>query len=134
MIVGTFAYFALAIALCAFGYVALFSVGAPFFLTGATMIGVSPWRSRGTVLWPALAAPWAFTAAYILIAPLGCTTTGSPASARAVTQCTNVLGIDYRGGASYDPPLMPALLAGLVAAVVVVVTLRWFLAGRTVDA
>ena len=33
-----------AIALCAFGTVAILSVGAPFFLTGAAMLAVSPWR------------------------------------------------------------------------------------------
>ena len=64
-------YFAIAITLCAFGFVAIFSVGAPFLLTGAAMLVASPWRGRRDVLWPVVAAPWAFTVTYILLAPLG---------------------------------------------------------------
>jgi hypothetical protein len=135
--VGTFVYFAIAITLCAFGFVAIFSVGAPFFLTGAAMLVASPWRGRRDVLWPVVAAPWAFTVTYILLAPLGCTATGTAGlGGQAVwrTECPNILGINYSGGGSYDPPLLPALLAGLVAAGLTVAVLRRVLARRRVDA
>jgi hypothetical protein len=135
--VGTFVYFAIAITLCAFGFVAIFSVGAPFFLTGAAMLVASPWRGRRDVLWPVVAAPWAFTVTYILLAPLGCTATGTAKlGGQAVwrTECSNILGINYSGGGSYDPPLLPALLAGLVVAGLTVAGLRRLLARRRVDA
>jgi hypothetical protein len=135
--VGTFVYFAIAITLCAFGFVAIFSVGAPFFLSGAAMLVASPWRERRDVLWPVVAAPWAFTVTYILLAPLGCTATGTAKlGGQAVwrTECSNILGINYSGGGSYDPPLLPALLAGLVVAGLTVAGLRRLLARRRVDA
>jgi hypothetical protein len=76
--VGTFAYFAIGIALCAVGFIAIFSVGAPLFLTGLVMLAVSPWRERRGVLWPGIAAVWTFTVTYVLLAPLGCTGTSLP--------------------------------------------------------
>jgi hypothetical protein len=129
--VGTFVYFAIAITLCALGFVAIFSVGAPFFLTGAGMLVASPWRGRRDVLWPVVAAPWAFTMTYILLAPLRCTGTDAPGGqAGSRTECWNILGINFSGGGSYDPPLLPALLAGLVAAGLTVAVLRRLLARR----
>jgi hypothetical protein len=133
--VGTLAYFAIAITLCSFGFVAIFSIGAPFFLTGTAMLVVYPWRAHRDVFWPVLAAPWAFTLTYVLLAPLSCTGTAHPGGeAGSFTECSNVLGIDYRGGGSYDPPLLPALLAGLVAAGLTVLVVRRLLARRRVNA
>jgi hypothetical protein len=132
--VGTFVYFAIAITLCALGFVAIFSVGAPFFLTGIAMLVVSPWRARRDVFWPVVMAPWAFALTYALLAPLSCTSTPSTGPLLSRTECSNVLGIDYRGGGAYDPPLLPALLAGLVAAGFTVLVLRRLLARRRVDA
>jgi hypothetical protein len=135
VIVGTFAYFGLAIVLCAVGFVAILSIGAPFFLTGIAMLVVSPWRARKDVVWPVIAAPWAFTVTYILLAPLSCTGTDVPGGQTGSrTECSNILGIDYRGGGSYDPPLLPALLVGLVAAGITVAVLRRLLARRRVGA
>jgi hypothetical protein len=133
--VGTFAYFAIAIALCAAGFISIFSVGAPLLLTGVVMLAASPWRDRPGVLWPGIAAVWTFTVTYVLLAPLGCTGTTSPAGvADSFTECANVLGIDYRGGGTYDPPLLPALLAGLVAGALAALLLRRLLKRRRVDA
>jgi len=133
--VGTFAYFAIGIALCAAGFIAIFSVGAPLFLTGLVMLAVSPWRERRGVLWPGIAAVWTFTVTYVLLAPLGCTGTSLPGGATSsFTECSNVLEIDYRGVGDYDPPLMPALLAGLVAGALVAVLLRRLLVRRRVEA
>jgi hypothetical protein len=134
------AYWAGAAVLMLFGFVAIFSVGAPFFLTGAAMIVVGPFRHRRDVLWPALLAVWSFVVAYIVVAPLGCTgrsvavvpNIGHAAQVgRTTWTCTNVLGIDYSGsGMSYNPPLMPALLTGLVAGAVVGFELRRVLRPR----
>jgi hypothetical protein len=85
---------------------------------------------------PIVAAPWAFTLIYVLLAPLSCTSTSTPSTGPLLsrTECSNILGIDYSGGGSYDPPLLPALLAGLVAAGLTVAILRRLLARRRVDA
>jgi hypothetical protein len=126
--VRTFAYFAVAIALCAFGVVGILSIGAPFLLTGATMLIVSPWRTRRSVLWPALAAPWAFTVTYVLLAPLTCSSSSTIGPLLPRTDCTNVLGIDYSGVGAYQPPLLPAFAAGVVVALLVSFALRRLLA------
>jgi hypothetical protein len=128
---GSIAYWAGAAVLMLFGFVAILSIGALFLLTGAAMIVVEPWRCRRDVLWPALVGVWSFATVYILLAPGTCTGTSLPlmrgiSSAGQVgrTMCTNVLGIDYSGGGLYSPPLMPAFVAGLVAAAVVGLALR----------
>jgi len=138
------AYLSVAVVVCAFGFLALLSIGAPFLLTGVAMLLVYPWRSRPSVLWPTLASIWALSATYVLVAPIGCSSTGgrqpailgspSPAIGRSVTTCTNLLGIDYSGGANYNPPLLPALLAGISVAIVVALLLRAVLVRRAVPA
>jgi hypothetical protein len=114
-----------------FGFLAILSIGAPFLLTGAAMMVVGPVRHRREVLWPALLAVWSFVVAYVLVAPLGCTSSSLPlvgttdlAQQAGRTTCTNVLGIDYSGGSVYTPPLMPALVAGLSVAVIVALVAR----------
>ena len=134
MSVGTLVYFAIAITLCALGFVAIFSVGAPVFLTGIAMLVASPWRGRREIFVPIVAAPWAFSLTYVLLAPLSCTSTTSTGPLLSRTECSNILGIDYSGGGSYDPPLLPALLAGLVAAGLTIAVLRRLLARRRVGA
>jgi hypothetical protein len=119
--VSSIAYWAGAAVLMLFGFVAIFSIGAPFLLTGAAMIVVGPFRNRREVLWPALVAVWSFVVAYILVAPLGCTTSATigngPAGSVSVgrTTCTNVLGIAYSGGVRYQPTLGPAFVVALIA-------------------
>jgi len=128
---GSIAYWAGAAVLMLFGFVAIFSIGAPFFLTGAAMVVVGPFRDRRHVVWPALLSVWSFVVAYVLVAPLGCTSSSLPlvgttdlAQQAGRTTCTNVLGIDYSGGGVYNPPLMPALIVGLSVAVVVALVAR----------
>jgi hypothetical protein len=128
---GGIAYWAGAAVLMLFGFVAIFSIGAPFLLTGAAMIVVGPFRHRREVLWPALLAVWSFVVAYVLVAPLGCTDSSLPlvgtidlAQQAGRTTCTNVLGIDYSGGRVYNPPLMPALIVGLSVSVIVALVAR----------
>jgi hypothetical protein len=115
-------YWGVAVFLVGFGYLAVFSIGAPFLLTGTAMMVVSPWRSRPQVLWPTLVGVWAFVLGYLLVAPLGCTSTaiaatvGSPVG-MSHTTCTNILGIDYSGSGTYNPTLLPAMLAAFVTGV-----------------
>jgi hypothetical protein len=136
--VGRAAYWGVAVVLVGFGYLALFSVGAPFLLTGIAMIVVSPWRTRREVLWPALVGVWAFVLGYLLVAPLGCTsktmavTAGSPAAASHTT-CTNILGIDYSGTGIYNPSLVPALVVAAAAGAAGALATRFLLRRRRVS-
>lgn len=132
---GTVAYWTLAVLLVGFGYLALFSIGAPFLLTGTALMVVSPWRSRPEVVWPALVGVWALVLGYLLVAPLACTSTGlavtagSPVSVSHTT-CTNILGIDYSGTGTYNPSLMPALLAAAAAGAAGALATRFLLVRR----
>jgi hypothetical protein len=133
--VGTLAYWGVAVFLVGFGYLAVFGIGAPFLLTGITMMVVSPWRSRPQVLWPALAGVWAFVLGYVLVAPLGCTSTAIAVTvgsqvAMSHTTCTNILGIDYSGTGIYNPSLVPAVLAGVTAGTAGAVATRILLRRR----
>jgi hypothetical protein len=115
----TWPYTILAVGLVLFG-AALFSIGIPFLLTGLVMLVLFPWRRRRDVLWPLLASVWGLTLGYILVAPLSCTSSVAPAgevlrSGGSVTEC-NGLFFDYSGIGSYNPPLLPALLIGVVVA------------------
>jgi len=127
-------YWILALVLIGFGFLSLFNIGGPLLLTGLAMVAVGPWRRRRDVLWPALVAAWSFALAYVLVAPLGCTSTSTavPAGPSTVgyTSCTNVLGIDYSGGGAYQAPLLPAVLVALTVAVVVGVAVRVVLSRR----
>ena len=133
------AYWTLGVVLIAFGFLGIFSIGAPFLLTGLAMSLVGPWRRNRAVLWPALVAVWAFVVGYVLVAPLGCTSSGGsmPALPGASfplvvshTVCTNILGIDYSGRGVYNPSLVPGLLAGLVAGVIGALLVRVVLVRR----
>jgi hypothetical protein len=132
---GTAAYWGVAVLLVGFGFPAVFGIGAPFLLTGIAMMVVSPWRSRRDVLWPTLVGVWVFVLGYLLIAPLGCTSTavavtaGSPA-ATSHTTCTNILGIDYSGTGTYDPSLVPALVVAVGAGVAGALAARFLLRRR----
>lgn len=132
----TAGYWALVFVLCVFGIVGIFSIGMPFLLLGITFAVVAPWRTRPAVLWPAVTAVVAFMAGFILVTPLGCSTSASftsPPSSDLPTQtttCTNVLGIDYSGQGLYDPSQWPALLAGLALSALAAATVRLILMRR----
>jgi hypothetical protein len=103
------------------GYLALFSVGWPFALTGILMLALIGQRHRFHVLAPVLAWPWVFTIGYLLVALIGCTRLAMPKVADGVgtldgsTRC-NAVSLTYAGGADYSPPVAPALLTGVVLA------------------
>lgn len=107
------------------GFLTLFSVGAPLFLTGVVMVGLAPWRNRSLILWPALVGVWSFVAGYVLVAPLTCTT-GSEMD--PVTVCTHVFGIRWYGS---SPGLKPAIFSGFAcAAIGLSLTLRLMVSRR----
>lgn len=120
---GAILYWTGAVVLTVFGFLAIFSIGAPFFLTGVAMLAVGRWRSNPAVVWPALVGVWLLVIAYVLVGPGSCTGTaravisGSPPSVGRVT-CTNPLGIDYAGTGNYSPSLLPGFLAGLAAGII----------------
>ena len=120
---GAAVYWAGAVVLVVVGFLAIFSIGAPLFLTGVAMLVVGRWRHRSAVVWPVLVGVWSFVLGYLLVAPLGCSTSEVRGDAGRTT-CSNVLGIDYSGTGVYNPSLLPALIAGLAAAAIGVVVTR----------
>jgi hypothetical protein len=139
LVVRTAVYVAVALILIVFGYFALFSIGLPFALMGMLMLVLVGWRHRTDVLAPVLAWPWVFTLGYLVVAPIGCSTSAMPriadggrASVEGSTRC-NALFFTYAGGADYRPPLLPALLTGLALATAVSIAIRWALRRRRDD-
>lgn len=111
------------------GVLGIFSIGLPFLLTGLVLAALAPMRRDPAAFWPPLAGTFAFFLGFILIAPLGCVTGEETAREPALTTatrapsvelafqetvCTNLLGLDYSGSGNYDPPLLPALFAGML--------------------
>jgi hypothetical protein len=111
------AYLAVAIATALFGYLALFSIGFPFLLTGLLMLALTPLRRRIEIMVPALLWPWLFTLGYVLVAPLGCTRFTMPTivdgvgSLEGATRC-NPLFFTYAGDGSYSPQFGPRCSSG----------------------
>lgn len=125
-------YWSIAAVLAVIGFLDLAGIGWPLFLTGVAMLAVGPRRHDPAVLWPVLSGVWAFLVGYVLVAPMGCTSfagalVGGGSQLVGHTVCTNVLGLDYSGGAAYRPPLLPALLVGMALGLVVASAVRWLL-------
>ncbi len=125
------AYWAIAVGLILVGMLAIFSIGAPLLLLGVMLAVLSPWRTRRGVLATGMAVILGLVMGYVLVAPLSCTGTESAVSvlgeaqAEGTTTCSNLLGISYEGTGTYDPSLLPALLAGIALAAVAGVTTAW---------
>ncbi len=132
-------YWVLAVLLIGFGGLAAFSVGVPFLAVGVALVALAPLRERTAVFWPALSAVIAFFAGYVLVAPLTCTAqaimregaAGSRSAAVGRTTCKNLIGIDYSGTGTYNPPLWPGVVAGVILAAVVAVGV-WGVVRRSV--
>ena len=128
-------YIAIAVILLVFGYLALFSIGWPFALTGILMLALIGQRHRFNVLAPALAWPWVFTIGYLVVAPIGCTSTSHaivPSGTEAVegwTRCDSLF-LTYAGPTPYRPPLLPALLTGVALATAGSFAIQWALRRR----
>jgi hypothetical protein len=111
-------YWSLVVVLALFGFLTGFSIGLPFLLLAAVLAVVSPNAGRPVLFWPPIVGLLVFVAGYVLTAPLGCTSTAvTPGGGVPYTTCTNLVGIHYSGRGLYNPPLLPALLAGVAAGV-----------------
>jgi hypothetical protein len=135
--VRTALYIAIAVILVVFGYLALFSIGWPFALTGILMLALIGQRHRFDVLAPALAWPWVFTIGYLLVAPIGCTSTATPATtsggaAEGVTRCDSLF-LTYAGPTPYSPPLLPAVVTGVALGTAASLAIQWTLRRRRGD-
>lgn len=130
---GRFGYFALAIGLIVFGALGLFSIGIPFLLTGLLLLVLYPVRQGREQFWPPIAAVWGFVIGYLLVAPLVCTSTSFSSAGGAQqasrTTCDGLL-LHYSGEGLYNPPLLPAVLAGLAVAALTAFGLRRMLGRR----
>ena len=125
------AYAVLVLLLVGFGYLAIFSIGAPFLLLGLTLAVLFPWRDRRGVLATGTAVILGFVVGYLLVAPLSCTGTatavvgGGPSE--GTTVCTSLLGIiRYEGSGVYNPSLVPGLVAGLGLASIAGIGAAWY--------
>jgi hypothetical protein len=123
-------YWSLVAALIGFGLLALFSIGLPFLVTGLALVILRPVRHRPASFWPVLIAVWAFFLGYLLVAPLGCTSSIAPAQSH--TTCSSLLG-HYSGGDGYNPALWPAVAAGVLMAICGWALSRRFLKARRPD-
>lgn len=122
---GAIAYWGLVVFLIVFGFLGLLSIGFPFLLLGITLAILSQRRHEPGVIPAGVAAIVGFTVGYILVAPLGCTSSGGAPGSIFHTVCSNIVGIDYSGAGIYNPSLLPGLLAGILAAVAFALGARW---------
>lgn len=122
---GGIAYWTLVVFLVGFGFMGLLSIGFPFLLLGIALAILSQRRHETGVIAAGAAAVLGFTIGYILVAPLGCTSSGAAPGSLSHTVCTNILRIDYSGTGVYNPSLLPGLIAGLVMAVLFANVTRW---------
>lgn len=124
-------YWVVACSLILVGIPAIFSVGAPLVAIGITLVILGPRRADPPVFRPPLVGVVLFFVGYVLVAPLGCTTTSAPPGGPpGSTTCSNLLGIDYSGVGYYNPSLWPAVGAGAAAAALGVVATRRLLRRR----
>ena len=125
-----FFYWLVAVACILFGLVALPSIGGPFLLVGVTLLALGPVRHRSEIFRPVVAGVLFFILAYVLVAPGGCTNVITLKSVRRegayraapaeppTTECGSLIGLDYSGASTYEPPLWPAFLAASAAGVI----------------
>ena len=122
-------YWVLVVVLVMFGVLTGFSIGLPFLLLGVVLAILAPYRHRPSLFWPPVLAVLALVTGFVLVAPLGCTATATSRGLGTTnhTVCTNAVGIDYSGDGIYNPSLLPALLVGVAAAVIVATVARMVL-------
>jgi hypothetical protein len=126
---GAIAYWAFVVFLIVFGFLGLLSIGLPFLLLGITLAILSERRDETGVIAAGVAAVLGFAIGYILVAPLGCTSSSAAPGSISHTVCSNILGIDYSGTGIYNPSLLPGLIAGLIMAVLFA-NVTWWLIRR----
>lgn len=121
-------YWIASLALIAFGWVGMLSIGRPFLLVGVAMLVLGPLRRHPALFWPPLVAVIAYDVAYWAVAPFFCSATEA-AGGTSTTVCSSLIGVRYSGSGIYNPSSEPANQAGLmlaaVAFVVVLAAMLW---------
>jgi hypothetical protein len=120
-------YWLLAGALMTVGVWGIFSFGLPLLALGFTLAVLSGARKLPHIFWPPIVGVILFFAAYLLVAPLGCRSTptlaheigpGDLESTTTFTEqkvtCDRLVLPDTSG--TKNPPLWPAVLSGVAAA------------------
>ena len=112
------AYWVLVAVLVVFGALGMFTIGAPFLITGVTLAVLAPVRNRPRVFWPVVLGVVGFFLGYVLVAPVYCSQSESFTSGDVVetvnpTLCRSLIGITYSGTGNYNPPLAPGFAAGI---------------------
>lgn len=97
------------------GFITGFSIGAFILPIGVALLVLGPVRHRHLLYWPVLMAVVGYELAFLLYAPLTCTSIATVPGGVAETVCTTILGPEYRGTGSYNPSLEPARFVGLIA-------------------
>lgn len=127
-------YWLVALAFTAFGVLGGFSIGAPFFLIGATLLVLGPIRRRERIFAPALLGVIGFAVATFLLVPFACSAT-STVEGGSVTVCTSLAGATWTGAGLYNPPPEAFAAAGMtgmaVGGTTAILTAAWLtLRGR----
>jgi hypothetical protein len=120
-------YWIVSLALIVFGYLGGFSIGLPFRIIGLAMLLLGPLRHHPRAYWPPMSAVLAFFVGYAAVAPISCTAT-QRVGGLSRTVCASLVGIRYEGTETYNAPLMPGLVAGLLlggAAAIAVAIVLW---------
>jgi hypothetical protein len=124
--VATFLYWLVTGVLMVLGILSWFSVGLPLLALGFTLAVLSGARRLPHIFWPPIVGVILFFATYILVAPLGCSTSPTlevvgPGDLEPTTTfseqrvtCDRLVLPDTVGTES--PPLWPAGLAGVAVA------------------
>lgn len=138
-------YWLLAGGLIVLGYFVLFSVGPLLFVMGVALTLLAPYRKHPPTFWPPIVGIFFFFAAFMLIAPYPCTTTGTEtptlepreiltSSQEGIerTTCHRGLLPDYSGEG--EPSLWPSTVAAAAIGLMTTVTARYLLVRQARDA
>jgi hypothetical protein len=131
-----FGYWALVSFCLVIGVLGIFSIGMPLLLLGIALTALARERGKAERFWPPLIGLALFVLGYVLVAPLGCTTSevtfdnGAGSGVVGSTTCNNLLGIDYSGVGIYNPPLWPALVAATVMGALAFIGARYYLSRK----
>ncbi|HEX7949758.1 MAG TPA: hypothetical protein VF494_05370 [Candidatus Limnocylindrales bacterium] len=116
-------YWLIALVLTAFGVVAAFSIGLPFFVVGIAMLALGPLRGHPRLFLPGLLGVIAFVVGASLVAPWTCGGTAT-AGGDSYTVCRSLVGLTWSGPGLYNPPAEAfglAVLVGLAAGLLVAI-------------
>lgn len=114
------AYWIACAGLIVVGFLGSFSIGQPFLLVGLAMLALGAFRGRPLAFWPPMLAVIGYNIVYWSVAPFSCTASET-VGGTSYTLCSSLIGLRFEGEGIYNPPLTPAILAGLLVAALVLV-------------